>query len=350
MEYNLQKDLIYSKMRQNANRLSAKIINAHMHKKKLEFKSLTVEKGFLFGLYDKDKKPLFTKIKHPISFEKEIYSNVDGLGVVDDSSLGHKGVYFVVVQEKMFEKMIGLFTTKMIVLFLSMFVLISIIGYYLAKLFIKPIYQERKKLDAFIKDSTHELNTPITALLMSTSSKDFASEKNRQRIRLSAFRISQLYEDLTYLFLKDIKEDEREMLDIDEVIKEQLSYFKPFADKKALTFHTDIEKLQFYMDKESATRLISNLLSNAIKYTDMQIEIKISLKNRQLTIQDDGIGIDEKSLNDIFKRFYRATSTEGGFGIGLEMVKKIADRFHIAIEVSSKVGVGSTFVLRFPKS
>jgi len=349
MEYHLQRELIYSKMRQNAGELSARLIQAHMRGEPLEYKELSAEKGFYFGLYDKSKKPIMTELQHPVDFSKKMYQTKTYLGVIDTSVLGHMGVYFVVVEEHMFASMIAQFTRKVIVVFLILFALLSAIGYWLAKLFIKPIHNEREKLDTFIKDSTHELNTPITALLMSTSSPNLSSEKNIERIRLSAKRVSQLYEDLTYFFLRESEEVKvEEALSVDAVLKEQITYLRPFAEKKSIMIKEEIEALDFLIDRESAVRLINNLISNAIKYSEVGGEVEIHLKNHQLIVTDKGIGIEEEKLKDIFERFYRATSTGGGFGIGLDMVRTIAERFDISIAVKSNLGKGTTFVLSFP--
>jgi len=347
MEFNLQRELIYSKMRQNAGEISARLTQAHMHGEALEFSELKAQKGFRLGLYDAKQSPIMSEIKHPLDFDKKMYHTKEHLGVIDTSVLGHKGVDFVVVEEMMFSHMIKDFTTKVILVFLSLFALLSAIGYWLAKLFIKPIQQEREKLNTFIKDSTHELNTPITALLMSTSSPNLTSEKNIQRIKLSAKRVSELYEDLTYLFLREEVKVE-EMIAFDKVLQEQINYLKPFADKKSIMIEEHIDKLDFLIDKESAMRLVNNLLSNAIKYSEQGDKIEVRLKNRQLIVKDNGIGIEEEKLKDIFERFYRATSTSGGFGIGLDMVRTIAQRYAIMIAVTSKLGEGTTFTLTFP--
>ncbi len=348
MEYNLQRDLIYAKMRQNAGEISATLTQAHMHGKNLDITRLKAKKGYRLGLYDVDKSPIITEITHTIPFAQKSYQRENHLGVVDTSVLGHMGVDYVVVEERLFSAAIGGFTKKVILVFLALFALISLVGYHLAKLFIKPIHAEREKLNQFIKDSTHELNTPITALLMSTSSPNLTSEKNIQRIKLSAKRVSELYEDLTYLFLRE-KEQPTTLLAFDEVLKEQIAYLQAFADKKSIMIVPDIENFDFLMDKESAVRLINNLISNAIKYSEQSDKIEITLKNGKLIVKDSGIGIEEEKLKDIFERFYRATSTSGGFGIGLDMVRTITKNYAIMIEVKSELGVGTTFVLTFPK-
>ena len=197
------------KMSSQASSISSKITYAQMMESgKLDFKSLSVKKGYMFGLYDKDKKPVLSHIKHKIDFSKKFYKDKEGhLGVVDRSVFGHMGIEYVVVEENSFLNQIDSLKKKLVLTFLAVFLVISIIGYFLSKLFIKPIQNEREKLDRFIKDSTHELNTPITALLLSTSSPDPTNPKNLDRIRLSAIRISKLYEDLTYSILKNKKND-----------------------------------------------------------------------------------------------------------------------------------------------
>ncbi len=142
---------------------------------------------------------------------------------------------------------------------------------------------------------------------MSTSSPDLMSEKNIERIRLSARRISELYEDLTYLFLRDKSEKPKNPLPFDTLLKEQIAYLKPFAERKSIDIATEIEPFAFPIDRESAIRLINNLLSNAIKYSEKGDSV--TLKDRTLTVKDYGISID----------------------------------------VTSEVGKGTVFVLRFPQ-
>ena len=315
---------------------------------KLDFKSLKVKDGYRFGLYDKDKKPVLSYIKHKVDFSKKFYKDKEGhLGVIDRSVFGHMGIEYVVVEENSFLNQIDTLKKKLFLIFLAVFLVISIIGYFLSKLFIKPIQNEREKLDRFIKDSTHELNTPITALLLSTSSPDPTNPKNLERIRLSAIRISKLYEDLTYSILKNKKELKKQKLDVDKILVEEIKTMQPFADKKSITIKTEIEPYSFEMDKESAKRLLSNLISNAIKYTQIGGKIEITLKNKTLTIKDNGIGIEEVKIKSIFERYYRATKVDGGFGIGLSMVSDICKKYNLLLDVKSKVGEGSEFLVGF---
>jgi two-component system OmpR family sensor kinase len=348
MQYNAKKDLILSDMKQNSSEISALIINAHMSHNPLDLRSLKIKEGFKYALFDKDQKVIYSNIKHPISFSKQIYTFKGCTGIISANTFGHKGVYFVVIEEDMFISMMDDFTKKVLLTLIGLFILFSLIGYWLAKLFIKPIQIEREKLNRFINDSTHELNTPITALLMSIASKDLTSEKNINRIKLSANRISQIYEDLTYISLKDKELNHpKEFLSFSNLLNEQISYIKPMAEKKKITIHTDIEEFSLFFDKESAIRLTNNLILNAIKYTNLNGNIYISLKDKTLIIKDDGIGISEDKLTDVFNRFCRATTTSGGFGIGLDIVNEVVKRYKIKLDLSSKLGSGTTFTLKF---
>ena len=94
-------------------------------------------------------------------------------------------------------------------------------------------------------------------------------------------------------------------------------------------------------------RKLSNLVSNAIKYNKMGGEIDISLKNKILTIKDTGIGIQEEKVKNIFERYYRATSEQGGFGIGLNIVSKICKDYNIKVVVDSELNESTTFKLIF---
>ncbi len=160
MEYTLQRDLIYSNMCQNAAEISARLVHAHMKKEPLNLQTLHAKEGFILGLYDKNGKPIVTQLQHPVDLRRKSYIHRDHLGIVDSSTLGHIGVHYIVIEETRFLQHIYRLTLKVLLAFLLIFALIAAIGYYLARLFIQPIQNEREKLNNFIKDSTHELNTP----------------------------------------------------------------------------------------------------------------------------------------------------------------------------------------------
>ncbi len=347
VESNLYYDLITSNMKNVAAKISSTIIYAQMTNQKISPEKIRENIEFDFALYDHSYKKLVGNIPEEIDFSKKIKLYDKSFILIDDSALGHLGVNYVVIKENIFYKKIFQLKEKILISFLLIFAFLFITGFYLAKMFIKPITNERLKLNNFIKDTTHELNTPITAILMCTSNGSSLSEKNLQRINLSAKRISEIYKDLIYLFLEDKKKDTPSNLRIDLILNEQIEYFKTLASKKRVDIKTDINETTFFIDKESFIRLCNNLISNAIKYNKIGGEIDIILKDNKMIVKDTGIGINKKNLKDIFKRFYRANNVQGGFGIGLNIVYTICSEYDIKVDVDSKEKEGTTFILTF---
>lgn len=352
-------DLTKSNMQNVASRISSQIIFAHMTDSRFNVDELNAYPKYGISLYDKQKKKIIGDINEKLDFsiinseDNSFFSNAikrykDNYILLDSSTFGHLNVYYVAIKEQSFTGKIEKLKVTILLVFFGIYTIIALIGFYLAKLFLKPISKQRLKTNNFIKDTTHELNTPITALLMCTQTDNMCSERNNERIRLSARRISEIYKDLTYLFLQENEELPKEKLALDKIIQEQIEFLIPFAHKKRLTIETNIQPCEFTMNKEDFIRLCNNLISNAIKYNKMNGTIFITLINRQLIVQDSGIGISKKHQKDIFKRYYRATNQHGGFGIGLNIVKHICNNSNITIALISNQDKGTTFTLTFP--
>lgn len=335
-------------MQNVASKVSSSIIYAHMSKLNINTTKLAKFIKYDYALYDKDHNRVAGNIDDKVNLRNRLQKIGDNFVLVDGTPRGHLGVYHIAIKENFFQDKITNLIEDIVLYFLIIYTVIAIIGYYLANLFINPIINERRKLNNFIKDTTHELNTPITAILMSTSKDAIPSEKNMQRINLSAKRISEIYKDLVYLFLQNNnKKPTPTNLELDDILKEQLEYFEAFASRKQLKITSQLEPTTFLIDKENFIRLVNNILSNAIKYNNIGGTIDIKLKDNTLSIQDSGIGIKKELLKDIFNRYYRATKDQGGFGIGLNIVYHICQEYKIKIDVESEENKGTTFTLKF---
>lgn len=347
-EKRLYADLTKSNMQNIASELSAKIIFAHMTNKKFDRSNLLKNKEYKLSFYNAKKEKVFGNIQRDIDFTQSFKKEKNSFILLDSSSLGHLGIYYIAIEEHKFFQQMKELQLQISFIFISLYLIIALVGVYLAKLFLKPIKEERIKLNNFIKDTTHELNTPITALLMSTES-DRLTPKQVQRVKLSARKISEIYKDLTYTVLEENTSKEKLIsIALDEVIKEQLNYFEPFFLKKKINLIIDIKSFSFCIEKNDFIRLFNNIISNAIKYNDIGGDIKISLEaSGKLTISDTGIGIEEDKIKDIFNRYFRATKEQGGFGIGLNIVRHVSEQYDINIDVKSKYKKGTIFIFRF---
>ncbi len=334
-------------MQLNTGNISHKIIQAQMKNIPLKFANLPISKNLKFGLYNYEQKPIYTQIKEKIDFSKQSYSANNSLFYIDHGAAGHLGVSYVVVKKSNLQSKSKTLLKNIILTALFAYLIIAFIGYYLAKLFIYPIQSQREKLNIFIKNATHELNTPVSALLLCVNSNNFFTQNNKNLIKISAKKISNLYKDLSYITLEKHQSENLKNLELSNILQKELHYHTILAQKKKINLTSTLEETFFKIDEEDFIRLTNNLITNAIKYTKRHGHIKIILKNRSLYIEDDGIGIDKDKLDKIFKRYYRATDEVGGFGIGLDIVYSICKTYNIEIKVNSKKDEGTLFVLNF---
>ena len=302
---------------------------------------------FEVGYYDKNEKPIYTEMEHFDTFDEDFsIKNGSYYTVIEDSS-DHLGVHYIVLKENELLETLQQLRIKIIEYLVFSFLLMGIVGYFLGRLFLRPVREQIESLDQFISDTTHELNTPISAILMTIQSLKGVEEKKIKRLEASAKRLSVMYSSLTYRL--EGKAQSKEMLDFEKIINERVEYVKELIDSKRLSIKLELDPTKVLMNERSAYRLIDNLLSNAIKYSDVGDSILITLKDNILKVKDTGIGIDQEMQEDIFKRYHRANEERGGFGIGLNIVLSICKEYNIELDLDSQKGKGSTFILTFPK-
>jgi len=155
------------KMRTYASSIASNAIKVHMYGGVF---TLAKHYSFDVGLYDSRYNLLYGNELNNIDFSKVYYELNNCFYIIDQSAQMHMGIKYIVIKDNSIaEEIIGLKYKLAIITIIAM-LFIAIIGYFLSRLFLQPIAAERQRLDNFIKDTTHELNTPIAALLMSVSS------------------------------------------------------------------------------------------------------------------------------------------------------------------------------------
>lgn len=344
------------KMRATASAISHKIVTAHMmeddelekcfSQKPIE-QCFSIDEGYQVALFGAKHKPLHVTFNDDVDFSQKFYLKDDSFFYVDGSAEHHLGVHDIVIKKAHVSGVISAIKQEVVLYLLLSLAFATLLGYVLAKLFLKPIKAEIETLDTFIKDSTHELNTPITAILMSISTLKNVDEKKRKRIELSAKRIATLYGNLSYMLLHDKQNEEKSDVDVKKLIVERLEYFADLMSSKQIDLTLKLKEKTLHVNEESLTKLIDNLLSNAIKYNRFEGSIEVILDFAKLSVKDNGIGIESSKLGEITKRYKRANSDKGGFGIGLDIVNTICKMNHFRLEINSTKDEGSSFTLYF---
>ena len=304
------------------------------------------------ALYDKDKEVIASHLDDThINFKKVISLDGDYIHFivpVGNSMREAKFLVYETLDNRLWWKS---FVKDIIIYGSLLFVFISIIGVYLVRLFLRPMRESIELLDNFIKDTTHELNTPVAAIMANVEGIDVSKlqEKEAKKIRrvdIAARTISNIYNDLTYLILHNDIAINNEEVNVGSFLCERVDYFKIGMEQKKLSFTREVsEEVLVFIDKNKLGRLVDNLISNAIKYNKVNGSIHINLNKEYLSVIDTGIGIPKEKLSCIFERYQRANDSVGGFGIGLNIVAMITKEYGIKVEIDSKENEGTEIKL-----
>lgn len=211
-------------------------------------------------------------------------------------------------------------------------------------------------------DIAHELRTPISILqshleLMIDGIWE-ADNKRLENLHNESVRLGKLVDELgkiaelegENLVLNKVK------LDMNEISLCVVRTVESEFFKKKITLTYDGEETLVEVDSDKIKQVMMNLLSNALKYTDPEGTVKVSVKKASskilVSIEDNGIGIPEENLENVFERFYRVDKSRarnsGGTGIGLAIAKVIIEAHGGKIAVESIEGQGSCFTFELP--
>ncbi|MEN8726388.1 MAG: HAMP domain-containing sensor histidine kinase [Sulfurovum sp.] len=350
--YEDQKNALLEKthleMRYKAISINAKL--EYYHKNKSE-QFTFYEGGFDIALYDnKHNLIASTFIDDTIDFTKLFYTDDVDYYLVETLYKEYLDVKYIVIRKPIdIDKLNSILKEIGYVAFYG-FVFIVFVALLLAKIMLSPIKKSIASLTKFMKDATHEMNTPISTILMSYEHMDKNNLNTKQlrsldRIDIATKTLSSLYRDLSFASFHDYIEYEDTPIDVKEVILERVKYMDTLIHFKELRITSNLQHKTIAMDKRKLILLIDNLLSNAIKFSKKNGHIEVNLTEQYFSVKDNGIGISKEDQKSIFERFKSTNSLHGGFGVGLDIVSQICKEYHIKIELDSEPSKGSEFKL-----
>jgi two-component system OmpR family sensor kinase len=349
--YNLQKELAASQNTIKLNEYSNDLLSRLKEKKA----GIGKDQNFKISLYGEDYKLLHANSENTKDSLTEVsYTNTKAIRYITNPKEYYLNTQYIVVEivddQKWFHRSI-----KNILIYGTVFFLFMLFaGYYLLRLFLKPMRDAANLLERFIKDTTHELNTPVSTIMTNIELIDKESLENKylhkaiNRVEIGAKTISNIYDDLTYLILKHkILTNDRE-LNPKEIIEQRIEYFSTLANMKKIDLIVSLsDDARLKIDDKKFSKLIDNLLSNAIKYNTIKGSIYIELSQNSFSIRNTGKGIEQKNIDSMFERYTRFDKTVGGFGIGLNIVKMICDEYHMQIKIGSEIDKYTEVTIRF---
>jgi len=233
---------------------------------------------------------------------------------------------------------------------------------------IQALKRAAKYRREFLGNVSHELKTPIFniqgyvhTLLDGAINDSLVNKKYLERTSKSIDRLIAIIDDLDALarLESDELKLEKTNWNILELIQDVFESFevKSIKQKIQLRLPKNKRPIIVFADRDKISQVLYNLISNGIKYGKEFGFVKASIENKEkniiISIQDNGIGIDEKNIPRLFERFYRVdkgrSREEGGTGLGLAIVKHILETHNETIEVISKKNSGTKFMFSIKK-
>lgn len=218
-----------------------------------------------------------------------------------------------------------------------------------------------RELDKFAYSVSHDLKGPISsiagAILLLEDETDLNEIRSMHRmIRESVEKMDQFITSIHDYYKIQRGELKIEIIDFIDLINDLKGIYNITQKIQKTNFEIILnEELEFRSDLVSIKLILNNLLSNAFKYQrednpDKFVRLTINIKREyaEFIVKDNGIGIKDDYINNIFTIFYRATSEKHGSGFGLYNVKDVLQKLSGEIKVNSTLGEGSEFIVRIP--
>ena len=251
---------------------------------------------------------------------------------------------------------------------------ISCLGMYITdeELANQQMAESLKAQEEIFTNTSHELKTPINLIFSACQLLDFylntediknrrdKVKHNNQIIKQNCYRTIKLINNILDVSrieqgFYELNLENRNVVNVvEDIVASVSNYIKD--NKLKIIFDPEVEEKIIALDLYKFERIMLNLISNAIKFSKDKGTIFISLADRgntvEISVKDQGIGIDKKNIKNIFNKFKQENKSLNrkaeGTGIGLSLVKSIVELHKGSIDLESTVGVGSKFIINIP--
>lgn len=219
---------------------------------------------------------------------------------------------------------------------------------------LKIIHQQKELAivkNDLISNITHEFKTPIATVSTAIEALESFNvledtEKTKKYLAMSAVQLKKLHLMVEKLLETATLDSEqlilqREHIDLIEIIEKQVARHQFITKGKEILFYSNTKPLKVHIDVFHFENALSNLIDNAIKYGGSKIEINVNsiLNSVDITVADNGNGIDKNLHEKVFEKFFRVpkgnTHDVKGFGIGLYYSKRIIEKHHGSLKLES---------------
>lgn len=231
-------------------------------------------------------------------------------------------------------------------------------------------HREREKLDRMKKEwiagISHDLKTPLTYItgystMLLSNRFQWSEEKQEQfllEIHGKAEHMNELIQDLNLSFRLEGAHFPLEMenKDVVELVRRTVADVAstPWANGYHLSFETVETQLDMQIDPKLFQRALRNLLVNSVTHNPKGTRIRVTLQkltDLKITIEDNGKGMDKETIDHLFRKYYRGTSTDAileGTGLGMAVAQQLISAYNGDIRVKSRINEGTTMQVLLP--
>ena len=217
------------------------------------------------------------------------------------------------------------------------------------------------ELDKFAHSVSHDIRGPLAGML--TGIDYLSGSEDIQEIKelLSMMKKSLIQLDEYIVAMHQYYNQQKGQIVVGKInfkqlVDENKSIYAVFADANDIRFETSVQQsYEFHSDELSLKLILNNLLSNAFKYqrkeaTDkyVALQVEVSESLAVITVEDNGVGMNEEDVHKIFDLHFRSVSNEAGFGLGLYNMKGALMKLNGQIEVQAQLGKGARFKISIP--
>ncbi|HVD99223.1 MAG TPA: PAS domain-containing sensor histidine kinase [Cytophagaceae bacterium] len=220
---------------------------------------------------------------------------------------------------------------------------------------------KNKELDTFLYKAAHDLKSPVTTIqgllnIANMEIKDAEALKYFEMIKVCAHKLDNILISLKDTVEADIRGSSSEQINFDNLIEEVLDemHNSPYYSKDVTIRKNILQKYKVHTKQKTIHYALYQIIENAYKFRTgkpvsmIDIRVSQSKTSTDITITDNGIGIQKKYQEKIFEMFYKANSTFDGAGLGLYSAQSMLTRVDGHIHVDSVLKKGSSFTISFP--
>ncbi len=215
---------------------------------------------------------------------------------------------------------------------------VAILSYALAEAAIRPIKDAYEAQKVFVANASHEMKTPIAAILANLEVADIHGNPWIDNVTHEVQALATLNQDLLATARAENAMSTAcapETVILKQYVEELILPFEPRLKTKGvnLTFKTKLKDGKAKLAKNDFAQIIGILMDNALKYCDKDIIVKLTSKS--ISISNDGAKIQKAELSKIFDRFYQTNKSSDGVGLGLAIAKTLAERHNWELTATS---------------